>query len=139
MTNDSDAPNVRITWLAMLKDSLSMISEDELLNPEGEVDESSETILGVAPLEERRRFTYAERLEEEATRMLVDARFTREDSKEKQRLVKKSFELTMKSGLLRDMMWTNIKDQFDCWAPELYVGIRKGFVVVSGRRTEEKK
>jgi hypothetical protein len=73
-------------------------------------------------------------LEEQATRMLVDARYTREGSEEKERMVSKSFELTVKSGLLRDMLWTNIKDQFDCWAPHLYVGIRKGYVVVTGRR-----
>ena len=136
MSDDRDDRKSQTTWLAMLNDSLSMISEDELLQPDGEIDEATETVLGVAPLIEQRRFTYAEKLEEQATRMIVDARFTREGSDEKEKMVRKSFELTMKSSLLRDMLWTNLKDQFDCWAPHLYIGLRKDYVVVTGRRTK---
>jgi len=132
--NDSGNGRVRTTWLAMLKDSLSMIDESELYNPDNDVDESVDTVLGTAPLEERRMLTYAERLEEQATRMLVDARYSREGSEEKEKMVRKAFELTAKSSLLRDMMWANLKDQFDCWAPHLYIGLRKDFVVVTGKR-----
>lgn len=132
MTNDTGRRN--ITWLSMLKDSLSLIGESDLINPDGEVDEQSETILGVAPLEDQKLFTYAEKLEEQATRMIVDARFCREGTDEKEKMARKSYELTLKSGLCRDMLWTNLKDEFDCWAPHLYIGLRKDFVVVSGRR-----
>jgi hypothetical protein len=138
MSDDSDRPKVRATWHSMLKDELQMIDSSEVYNPDGEVDENAETVLGTAPVEDQKLFTYAEKLEERATRMLVDARYTREGSEEKERLVRKSFEMTMKSGIVRDILWANLKDEFDCWAPHLYIGIRKDWVVVSGKRGEGK-
>lgn len=135
-SDNSDAPQIRTTWHSMLKEELGMIDQTDLINPDAEVDNTLETVLGVAPVEDQSLFTYAEKLEEKATRILVDARYTREGLAEKERLVRKSFEMTLKSGIVRDILWANLKDEFDCWAPHLYIGLRKDFLVVSGKRTE---
>jgi hypothetical protein len=130
----SDDSKVRATWHSMLKEELSLIDEHDLINPDAEVDDQHETVVGVAPIEDQKMYTYAERLEEKATRILVDARFTRDGSTERERLTRKSFEMTIKSQIVRDILWANLKDEFDLWAPHLYVGLRKDFVVVSGNK-----
>ena len=139
MATDSGSPKVRATWLTMLNDELRLIDETEILPIDGDVDFDKETLHGVASLEDRKLYTYAENLEERSARMLVDARYTRDGADAKERLIRKSYEMSLKSGIVRDLLWSNLKDEFDLWAPQLYVGLRKGWIVVSGRREPEEK
>lgn len=136
--HDSDAAKTsRTTWFSLLREELTLIDDKDCVDPHGEVDEQVEVVHGIASLEERRLFTYALRLEEMSARLMVDARFCRGGQEERQRLLARAYEADVKAKVVREVLWADVMDEFGCWAPDRYVGLRSGFTVVSGRRTKE--
>ena len=127
------------SWFAMLREELAMIGTDELIDPAGDSDadtEHGETILGVASLEIQKMLTYSEKMEEAATRTIVDARFTRDGKESQEGLAIKSFEMATKAQAARSIVGIMLRDEFDLWVPNKSIGIRKGFVVVAKTRGE---
>lgn len=122
----------RGTWFNMLKIELGMIGEENLVNP-GAPPQEHETVLGIATSLDQRLFTYAEKTDERSTRTLVDARYC-QDEDERTRLFNKAYELSIKAGIAKDLLWCNLKDEFGMWDANKYVGLRKDFVVVAGPR-----
>jgi len=133
--NTNDGKQVRATWFDFLRSELGMIAYDELIDPEIEQQDTDKPV-GRAPMEDRRLYTYSEKLEEKSARTLVDARFCR-NAEEREGLMEKAYEYNIKAGIAREIMWSNLKDEFHLWDPSVYVGLRKDFVVVSGIQKKE--
>lgn len=123
----------RGTWFNMLKIELSMIDDGDLVDP-GAEPAPHEAMVGVATELDKRLFTYAEKTEEKSTRTLVDARFCR-DEEEQRRLFNRAYELSIKADIAKNLLWCNLKDEFNLWDSALYVGLRRDFVVVKGERS----
>jgi hypothetical protein len=124
------------SWLSMLKMELSLIGPDELIEPEsgdGEDDDErdNEHFLGEASMEIKRLWTYFATLEEKATRTLIDAKYARASIDKRESLLKKASEMKAKAEMARSILFLNIRDQYQIWNPNLAVGIRKGWRVVS--------
>lgn len=119
------------SWLSMLKMELAMISTDQILDPETEFEsEENETFVGTATLEIRKMWTYFLHLEEKATRLLVDARFSKKVA-ERETLLKHSYELKAKAELVHSILFLSLRDMFSIWNPTLGLGIRAGWKVVT--------
>lgn len=121
------------SWLGMLKMELSLIGDEELIEPESGGDDESEkdeTFLGEATMEIRKLWTYFSTLEEKATRTLIEAKYCRNVDK-RENFLKKASEMKAKAEMARSILFLTIRDQHEIWNPHLGVGIRSGWRVVS--------
>lgn len=123
----------RGTWFNLLRIELSMIEDDSLVNP-GADPQPHETVIGVASSLDKKLFTYAEKTDEKSTRLLVDARFC-QDEQQREAFFNRAYELSIKAGIAKDLLWANIKDEFNAWDAGKYVGLRRDYTVVTGPRS----
>lgn len=122
------------SWLSMLKIELQFIEPDQMIEPESTTEEDEregEHILGDATLETKKLWTYFCTLEERSTRAFIDAKYTKHDPDNREALMKKAAELKAKAEMARQILFLNLRDQFGIWNPNLGIGIRKGWKVVS--------
>lgn len=125
------------SWFSMLKMELSLIDEDDLIEPglqeddDDEDDNDNETELGVASLETKQLWTYFCRLEEKATRALVEARYDRSSVDSREETQKRAAEMKAKAEMARSILFLNLRDQYKIWNPYLGVGLRRGWKIVS--------
>lgn len=118
-------------WLTMLREELMLIGSDDLIMPDGEVDEEHETDVGEASHEVKKLWTYYCATEERATRMMIDAQYERKNPERKEALRKEALQLKVKAETAKQIMWVCLREQFDLWNPNLGVGIRGDWRVVS--------
>lgn len=120
MTRDKETGLRTTFWLDLLPMELEAITEDQLIEPEDEVEEGEQEI-GTLPLFLKKLYTRIAQLRAECLRVQADlAMLPAAKKRERERLVVKTVELVRKHATLRDIFWIAVNEEFGLWmAPNL--------------------
>jgi len=117
------------TWLDIVTAELELatVEPGDPMEPSGEVGQHDHEV-GQANETQRRLYIISVRWKKEAMQCVVDSNFAKSEE-EMERLALKAVELKEKSGILLDIFWASLKDEFKLW-DRFSIGLRDGWTVV---------
>ena len=121
------------TWLKLLPMELDSIEDNLLLEPDHSI-RNDDIEVGEMSAICKKLFTLGRLLEKDASQSYLDSKYC-PDKDRKLELQSKASELGTKSGVLKEIMWISIKDDFNLWRET--IGIRMGFKVVISKPDDD--
>jgi len=116
------------SWFKLLQMELQMADVASVYIPI-EI-QPQDDVLGTASEESQRLYAYTTHLEEQATRVLVEARYERDETK-KEELTRQGIEMRSKMSFLDHLLVMQLREEFGIWKPDVTIAIRKDFQVVA--------
>lgn len=121
------------TWLKLLPLELDDISESDIIEPTYELEKNDHKVGEMSDMS-KRLFTLGQILEKDANQYHLDFQYCNV-KEQKVELEAKSYEYIAKAGLIKQMLWVGIRDEFGLWGNN--IGVRAGFIVVTKPDTDD--
>ncbi len=125
------------TWLELLGLEFQYIEEKDCVEPKAKLDSKKDHVVGDMTKDQKKLYTYWLNLQREAEQTLLAARYENDEGRQKEILLKAE-ELGAKAGVIREIFWISLRDEFALWGKG-EIGVRKGFKVVWSEEENEPK
>lgn len=117
-----------MSWLEVVRQDLEQIEESDLIEPPMEAEEDEE-VLGEASPYLRRLWTLAAMMQKKAKLAELEIIYNSSHASQKE-LRAQASELAHKAEILRNVFWSETKDELNSWDRPA-IGIRRDWVVVA--------